>query len=105
MTKKIPDGEFCPFIDRACVREKCKQWTSILGTHPQTNAPMNMQDCAIKWLPVLMIDTSKEVRQAAAAVESFRNESVKGTLAIENGLRELGQRAADMRALPDGRTH
>lgn len=35
-----------------------------------------MEDCSIKWLPVLLIESSKETRQAAAAVESLRNENV-----------------------------
>ncbi len=66
-------GEFCPLIGGDCIRDRCKFWTQVIGSHPQSGAPLSESDCAIKWLPVLMIETSKETRQAAAAIESFRN--------------------------------
>jgi hypothetical protein len=47
-----------------------------MGTHPQTGVPLAEWGCAVEWLPILMIEQSKEVRQNAAAIESFRNENV-----------------------------
>ena len=37
---------------------------------------MNYHDCAMAWLPVLMIENSKVNRETGAAVESLRNENV-----------------------------
>jgi hypothetical protein len=34
-------------------------------------------ECAISWLPMLLIENSGQQRQTGAAVESFRNEMVK----------------------------
>lgn len=52
-------------------------WLSIQGTHPQTGASISTSDCALKWIPVLLIENSKVGRETGAAVESFRNEMVK----------------------------
>lgn len=81
MFKEKPDGSFCPLVKGACMERKCAFWVHIRGKHPQTGADMDMPDCAVKWLPVLMIENAKEARHTAAAVESFRNESVKIGLA------------------------
>lgn len=75
--KEQPDGSFCPLVKGRCVERKCAFWTHIRGKHPQTGADLDMPDCAVKWLPVLMIEQAKEAKHIAAAVESFRNESVK----------------------------
>jgi hypothetical protein len=48
-------------------------WVHIRGKHPQSGADMDMPDCSLKWLPILLIENAQEVRQAAAAVESQRN--------------------------------
>lgn len=39
---------------------------------------MDTEDCAIAWLPVLLIENSQQQRSTGAAVESFRNEMVRG---------------------------
>lgn len=64
-------------------------WTNIQGQHPQTGAQMDMPDCAIKWLPVLLIENSKETRQAAAAVETLRNENVTTGQQITGALMQV----------------
>ena len=74
---QIQQGTFCPLISKKCVQNKCKFWTQLRGANPQTGNPVDEWDCAISWLPILLIETSKEVRQGAAATESFRNEMVK----------------------------
>jgi len=70
------DKIICPLLNKPCIEGKCKFWTHILGKHPQTGNPVDHFDCAVTWLPVLLIETSQEVRQGAAATESFRNEVV-----------------------------
>ena len=51
-------------------------WMQLRGIHPQTGQEVDEYDCSIKWMPLLLIEGSKETRQAAAAIESFRNEMV-----------------------------
>jgi hypothetical protein len=48
----------------------------VRGTNPNTGAEIDEWRCAFTWLPMMLIETSKEVRQGAAATESFRNEMV-----------------------------
>lgn len=67
--KKCPQTGF----KRACLEHGCEWYIHVLGKHPQTGNPIDHYGCAIAWIPVLIIESSQETRQAAAAVESFRN--------------------------------
>ena len=49
----------------------------IQGTNPQTGSEIDEWGCSVAWLPVLMIENSKQQHHTGAAVESFRNEMVK----------------------------
>lgn len=49
----------------------------VRGKHPQTGEEVDEWNCAMTWLPVLLIENSQQQRQTGAAVESFRNEVVK----------------------------
>lgn len=75
--KRKEDAMLCPLIRTACVEAKCLFWLHIRGKHPQTGADIDLPDCAVRWLPVLLIEGAQESRQTAAAVESFRNEMVR----------------------------
>jgi len=55
---------------------KCRFWVTVMGQNPQTGETVNNGDCAIAWMPVLLIENSKVNRETGAAVESMRNESV-----------------------------
>tara|TARA_R110002051_G_scaffold30717_1_gene70824 strand:+ start:64 stop:336 length:273 start_codon:yes stop_codon:yes gene_type:complete len=68
---------FCPIIKGDCVEYKCRWWTQLIGSDPQTGQPVNEYDCAVKWIPMLLTENSKETRQTAAAIESFRNRMVE----------------------------
>ena len=69
----------CPFINKTCRGIDCTLYSQILGTHPQTGVQIDEWDCSINWLPVLLIEAAKEGRHTAAAVESFRNESINNS--------------------------
>lgn len=49
----------------------------VRGKNPQTGEEVDEWNCAVTWLPMLMIENSQQQRQTGAAVESFRNEMVK----------------------------
>lgn len=82
----MANDTFCPLLKKACIESKCKWWIHIRGKHPQKEGEMDFPDCAIKWLPVLLIENAQMARQTGAAVESFRNEHAKGTQAMAEGL-------------------
>lgn len=54
----------------------CRFWVHVRGVDKNTGAEKDNGDCAIAWLPVLLIENSSVNRETGAAVESMRNESV-----------------------------
>lgn len=78
-------GNHCPLINKKCIENKCAWYTQIRGMNPNTGEPVDEWQCAINFVPFLMIENSQQQRQTGAAVESFRNESIRQT----NTLTEL----------------
>lgn len=70
-------AEQCPLMRGPCIKHDCKWYIQIQGMNPQTSAMISEHDCAVAWLPMLLIENTQQARQAGAAVESFRNEVVK----------------------------
>ena len=68
---------------------KCRFWITVQGVNPQTNETVNNGDCAMAWMPVLLIENSKVNRETGAAVESLRNENVTTGSQISNALLEV----------------
>ena len=75
---QIAPGTFCPLIKEDCIQAKCMFWTKLYGKHPQTGSLVDEWDCAIKWLPLLMIENTKETIGVASSIDSFRNEVARG---------------------------
>jgi hypothetical protein len=73
MTKR----PLCPFLNKACIGDACTMWTQVLGKDPQTGAPINHADCSIKWIPVLLIENSKEQAHTTASLDAHRDEMRK----------------------------
>lgn len=82
-------GDYCPLIQKKCKEHKCKFYTQIMGKNPNTGEDVNHFDCAVTWLPMLLIEGSQQTRQSGAAIESFRNEMVKMN---ENSLNLLAEK-------------
>jgi hypothetical protein len=89
---KMEPGKYCPLIRKDCIGIACSWYTQLRGTNPQTGEDVDDWLCAIVALPMLQINTAREVRQGAAATESFRNAVVgesasrSAAAAIEQGL-------------------
>jgi hypothetical protein len=82
MKKQIPHGDedrICPLhkepMSQVC--HKCPLWIKVRGKDPQSFEEFDRWDCAWAWLPLLLVDNTQQVRQGAAATESFRNEMVQ----------------------------
>ena len=71
--------KLCPLIRKPCIKHSCEYYVSIRGKNPQTGEEVDGWDCVNKWLPMLLIENSRQQCQTGAAVESFRNEMVKST--------------------------
>ena len=70
-------ADFCPLIQKKCKEHKCKFYIQMIGMHPNTGENVNMYECAVNWIPTLLIENSKHQRESGAAIESFRNEMVR----------------------------
>ena len=79
----------CPLLNKKCIENECMFWTHLLGRNPQTNAEVDEYNCAISLLPILLIENARNVSQASAAVESFRNESTQFTDKLISGLKGM----------------
>jgi len=73
----LKNGSFCPLIKKDCVGLTCAWYTRVQGYDVNTGNQVDSYECAIAWMPMLLIENSGQQRQTGAAVESFRNEMVK----------------------------
>ncbi len=57
---------------------RCPWYYHLHGKHPQLGTPVDAWECSIKWLPMLMLENTKEAIETVASLNSFRNEMVRG---------------------------
>jgi hypothetical protein len=74
--------KLCPLLKKECIEHQCEWFTHVLGNDPQTGKPLDHWNCAVPWLPMLLIDGTQQGRQTGAAIESFRNEMVRANKEI-----------------------
>lgn len=72
---------------------RCMWYTKVVGIDPNTGDKVDDWQCAIAWMPTLQIETSQTQRGVSGALESFRNETVKGQKEF-NQLMSSGQAIA-----------
>lgn len=75
---KIPRGEenlICPLhkepMSEVC--HKCPWWTEVSGTAANGKDITDWQ-CAVGWIPRLLIETAQQMRQAGASTDKVANE-------------------------------
>ena len=73
---QLKNGDWCPLIKKDCVGLKCAWMTKVAGVDTNTGRAVEEYQCAIAWMPMLLIENSGQQRQTGAAIESFRNEVV-----------------------------
>lgn len=85
-----------------CTKHDCHWFIQLQGTNPQTGLSVDEWGCAVAWLPTLLIENAKEVRQGAAAIESFRNEMVRPNPALVALAEQLEQTPSEPVVIPGG---
>jgi len=80
---QLNQGTYCPLVKKTCLGLQCAWLTRIQGYDTNTGNQVDEYQCAISWLPMLLIENSGQQRQTGAAVESFRNEMVKSNEAAQ----------------------
>jgi hypothetical protein len=73
----LKNGTFCPLIKKDCIGLTCAWYTRVQGVDLNTGNQVDSYECAISWLPMLLVENSGQQRQTGASVESFRNEMVR----------------------------
>ena len=74
----------CP-LGSKCVEIKnneiyqCYWHIKLQGRNPNDDTYVDEEACALRWIPMLMIENSLQQKSTSAAVESFRNEMVKAS--------------------------
>ena len=75
MRAEVKDA--CPLNKfKPCKRFECAWYIKVTGKDPQSEKHVDAWNCAISWLPMLLVENSQRQIQTGAAVESFRNEMV-----------------------------
>ena len=74
-TGQCPLGAKCEEVIEN-VMYVCPWFVNVRGTDPNSGEDVNSQQCAMAWMPILLIENSGQQRQTGAAIESFRNEMV-----------------------------
>lgn len=74
---QLKNGTFCPLLKKDCVGLQCAWFTRVQGVDTNTGNQVDEYQCAMAWMPMLLIENSGQQRQTGAAVESFRNEMVR----------------------------
>ncbi len=72
------DRKKCPLLNKPCIGSECMWATRLQGNDPQTGNPIDEESCAVTWLPMLLTQSIQASHQVGAAVESARNQAVKG---------------------------
>lgn len=64
----------CPLIGKKCIEHQCVFYVHLVGMNPQTGQPTDEWNCAVAWLPMLLIENANEVRKSAASSDKVANE-------------------------------
>ena len=57
---------------------RCMWYTKVAGLDSNTGDIVDDWSCAISWMPMLQVEMSATNRSQSSALESWRNEQVKG---------------------------
>ena len=74
---QLDQATYCPLVKGECLKNKCLWFIKLNGTNPNTGQPVDEWNCAMAWLPFLLVENAQQARSTGAAVESFRNEMSK----------------------------
>jgi hypothetical protein len=89
-------GCHCPLLNQDCIELRCSWFAQVRGTNPNTGEPVDEWQCVVNLIPALLIENSQQQRSTAAAVESFRNESVSRSDVTNALVHQLARFAAPL---------
>lgn len=63
----------CPLIKKKCIGAECAWSETVVGNNPNTGEPIHQTGCVITFIPLLLIENSKQQQSTSSAIESARN--------------------------------
>lgn len=82
---KVEAKTNCPLNSfEPCKQLDCAWFMKVRGTNPNTGEEVDEWGCAMTWMPVMLIENSRQQRSTAAAIESFRNEMTSANNQTQN---------------------
>ena len=103
------DCDKCPRNHDPAQGRFCVMWWETVQTNIQTGETKTLKSCGFTQLPIYLVEVIKASNRPAAAVESMRNDTYRGLMAIaqaaQNGMGPLaiGRPAATLGNLTDDR--
>jgi len=76
----------------------CRWWQHLFGKDPQTEKQIDTFDCAIAWLPTVVIECAQMSRQTTASVDKTANEVAAVKSNINALARAVGAAATEIRS-------
>ena len=64
---QLKNGTFCPLLKKDCVGLQCAWFARVQGRDMNTGNQVDDYQCAIAWMPMLLIENSGQQRQTGAA--------------------------------------
>lgn len=74
---------------------RCMWYTKVVGQDANTGETVDDWSCAIAWMPTLQLEMSHTNRGQTEALESFRNETVKGQKNFNKLIQQSYQKRLD----------
>jgi len=71
-----PLGSKCEEVRDGAIH-RCAWFTRMRGTDPQTGEDKDESACAMQWMPLLLVENTRQQVRTTATVESFREASVR----------------------------
>ena len=72
---------------KPCREQECEWFIQVRGKNPNTGQDIDNWGCAIAWMPVMQIETSQQMRQAGASIDSLRNNVAAKQIEVDKARR------------------
>lgn len=70
--KTCPLGSVCEEVKDGAIH-RCRWYVEVVGKDPTSDQILHEKDCAMAWVPTLLIEGSRTNRGQTKALEDFRN--------------------------------
>ena len=84
-----PLGSTCEEVKDGVIK-RCAWYTKMIGLDPNTGKEVDDWACSISWMPMLQVEMSSTNIGQTQALESLRDETVKGQAEFNEMVKKKG---------------